>query len=310
MKRCVSHFILLLFLFFSEIYASPISNYHATFIPLFTRDGHLKIALRHFQKDQQVFFLSVDPYDYKTEVFPVTALFSKSPEDLKNTPYIKSLLRYTTYPGTLENAGITHSENTGQGVFLTVDMCPSSHPFEREFYDRLVALSDKNHAPFPVAISVSGLWILHHKNEFQWLLDMQQAKKLNITWVNHSFSHVYFSDLPLSQNFLLFHATHLKDEILATEKILLQADQVPSVFFRLPGLVANAHVLQKLRKYGLIPVGADAWLAKNQKPTNGSIVLVHGNGNEHEGIVEAMPYLQDPNIQWLPLSKALPDNSL
>jgi hypothetical protein len=43
-------------------------------------------------------------------------------------------------------------------------------------------------------------------------------------------------------------------------------------------------VFAKITAYGLIPVGSDAWLAKNQKPQNGSIVLVHANGNEPYGI--------------------------
>jgi hypothetical protein len=35
---------------------------------------------------------------------------------------------------------------------------------------------------------------------------------------------------------------------------------------------------------GLVPVGSDAWLAKNQRPGEGSIVLVHANGNEPLGV--------------------------
>jgi hypothetical protein len=34
----------------------------------------------------------------------------------------------------------------------------------------------------------------------------------------------------------------------------------------------------------LIPVGSDAWLGLNQWPKEGSIVLVHANGNEPIGI--------------------------
>ncbi len=39
--------------------------------------------------------------------------------------------------------------------------------------------------------------------------------------------------------------------------------------------------------YGLVPIGSDAWLAgnaKDQDPAPGSIVLIHGNGNEPLGI--------------------------
>jgi len=34
----------------------------------------------------------------------------------------------------------------------------------------------------------------------------------------------------------------------------------------------------------MIPIGSDAWLAKNQWPKEGSIVLVHANGHELIGI--------------------------
>jgi hypothetical protein len=59
---------------------------------------------------------------------------------------------------------------------------------------------------------------------------------------------------------------------------------LPSAFFRFPGLVSDPKLVRRVISYGLIPVGSDAWLAKNQAPSPGSIVLVHGNGNEPIGI--------------------------
>ena len=58
----------------------------------------------------------------------------------------------------------------------------------------------------------------------------------------------------------------------------------PSVFFRFPGLVSDQELVRRVIGYGLITVGSDAWLAKNQAASQGSIVLVHGNGNEPIGI--------------------------
>ena len=52
----------------------------------------------------------------------------------------------------------------------------------------------------------------------------------------------------------------------------------------LPGLVSDSNIFDKVISYGLIPIGSDAWLAKNQIPGQGSIVLIHGNGNEPVGI--------------------------
>jgi hypothetical protein len=59
---------------------------------------------------------------------------------------------------------------------------------------------------------------------------------------------------------------------------------VPSVFFRFPGLVSDKDHVLAVMAYGLIPVGSDAWLGKNEQPKVGSIVLVHANGNEPIGV--------------------------
>jgi len=72
--------------------------------------------------------------------------------------------------------------------------------------------------------------------------------------------------------------------VLKTEAAMIENGLLPSVFFRFPGLVSDAALVRRVVSYGLIPVGSDAWLAKGQAPSSGSIVLVHGNGNEPIGI--------------------------
>jgi hypothetical protein len=42
--------------------------------------------------------------------------------------------------------------------------------------------------------------------------------------------------------------------------------------------------MQAVSRFHLVTLGADAWLAKGQKPGRGSIVLVHPNGNEPKGL--------------------------
>jgi hypothetical protein len=69
-----------------------------------------------------------------------------------------------------------------------------------------------------------------------------------------------------------------------TEKELIDKGQIPSLFFRFPGLISDREIYLKVISYGLVPVGSDAWLAKNQMPSDGSIVLVHANGNEPLGL--------------------------
>ncbi len=185
-------------------------------------------------------------------------------------------------------------------TILSVDLCPSSKPLEKDFFEKLASSKQK---PFPVAIAISGLWIIQHPDEFNYLIKLKQQNKLDITWVNHSFSHIYYDDLPDSKNFLLTEMINFNAEVFLTEKYLLEHDQTPSVFFRFPGLETNAKLLTKLKKFGLIPLSADAWLAKDEPILPGSIVLVHGNGNEHIGIESLMPNLL--NFKWTPLTNAL-----
>jgi hypothetical protein len=55
--------------------------------------------------------------------------------------------------------------------------------------------------------------------------------------------------------------------------------------------------MQAVRRHHLISLGADAWLALNQRPHDGSIMLVHPNGNEALGL---KIYAQDAAIGALP----------
>jgi len=288
---------------------SPIvMNYHSVFIPCFDQQDNMQIATRMYYSNNVAYFLLVNPNTLSTQTLAASELKFRSyftARELQNTPYIKSLARYTSPSYTLQNYGLIEAEYPAKGMFLTIDMCPSSKPFEENFFKFLVELASQTGHPTPIAISISGLWILQHPFEFQWLINKKIQNKLAITWVNHSFSHTNYSDLPLEHNFMLARPGDFENEILETEKLLLQNNQLPSVFFRFPGLVSNKTLILKLRELGLIPIGSNAWLAKNEEPSNGSIILVHGNSNEHQGIVAIMPLLYNVSLSWLPLTEAL-----
>ena len=81
-------------------------------------------------------------------------------------------------------------------------------------------------------------------------------------------------------SFMLTRGLDPDYEILETERLLIANGGTPSVFFRFPGLVSSSALMQAVRRHHLISIGADAWLAKGQKPGPGSIILVHPNGNE------------------------------
>jgi hypothetical protein len=52
-----------------------------------------------------------------------------------------------------------------------------------------------------------------------------------------------------------------------------------------------------VREHHLISLGADAWIALNQTPRDGSIMLVHLNGNEELGL---KIYQRDADEKKLP----------
>ena len=85
---------------------------------------------------------------------------------------------------------------------------------------------------------------------------------------------------------------------------MLKNGLLPSAFFRFPGLVSDQQLVYKITDLGLIPIGTDAWLAKGQQPQAGSIVLIHGNGNEPVGVDDFIKLLRSKtqaivNKQWL-----------
>lgn len=77
--------------------------------------------------------------------------------------------------------------------------------------------------------------------------------------------------------------TDLDQEIFRVEQRLLDRGEVPSVFFRFPGLVSSPDLVDRVLALGLIPVGSSAWLAKDQRVRSGALVLTHSNGNEPLG---------------------------
>ncbi len=279
-----------------------IDGYRATFEAVRAEeDGRSLFVIRRFRQAGEHLALTVDPSTLKTEIRPDLKLIPERGFD-RSTPYLDALDAATSPPYPTENAGLRRARGAVDGYFLTVDMCPSKKPFESRFF---AGLASHGSGPFPVAISISGYWALEHEAEFASLIERQRIGELDVSWVNHSYTHRYVRGLPDRQNFLLMPGTDFEEEVLKTEQLLIAKGLTPSVFFRFPGLVSDAALVIALRRLGLVPLGTDAWLAKLQKPKFGSIVLVHGNGNEPFGISKVKPYLADPSVRWLGLNEAL-----
>ncbi|MFC3363905.1 polysaccharide deacetylase [Pedobacter fastidiosus] len=274
-----------------------------------TQNQEKLIALRSFANNNQKYLLLVNPNSLETKIdfankYALSSLeYSNVLAIFKNTAYVKSLEAALEKDLQLQNAGIDHAIPNEKGITLTIDLCPSHKGLDRIIFQSVFDEFKKIEQPAPIAVSVSGKWMLKHQDDLNWLKSLVDKKELNITWVNHSYNHEVNS-LPLAENFLLAPGTNLDIEVLENEKLMLKNGLTPSVFFRFPGLVSDKSIVEKIEAYGLIPIGSDAWLAKGQQPNAGSIVLIHGNGNEEIGVKDFIQLLKAKQAdvitkQWL-----------
>jgi hypothetical protein len=132
-----------------------------------------------------------------------------------------------------------------------------------------------------------------HALDWAWLVAERDGGRLAITWVNHSENHRYSPGQGLEGNFLLLPGTDLESEIFPVEQRLLDRGEVPSVFFRFPGLVSSPELVDRVLALGLVPLGSSAWLAKDQLVKVGALVLTHANGNEPLGEARLLAWEAD-----------------
>ena len=262
-----------------------------------------RVLLRRFEQGGRQRALVVDPATLHTEIDSsarLPAACSPWPAvraALSDTPYGQALADAARNETGLEDAGIVHALPPGAGVVLTVDLCPSRRPLDRSLFEKVIAEFGPEERPVPFAVAITGVWMAEHPDDLAWLLDRVHRGDAEITWINHSFSHRFTPGTPLARNFLLDPRTDLEAEILRTEQAMLEHGMVPSVFFRFPGLVSSRELFDRVVAHGLIPVGSDAWLAKGQRATGGSIVLVHGNGNEPLGIKDFLQLVHGEGLK-------------
>jgi len=253
--------------------------------------GPSVVVLRSFKEGGARAYLVVDPRTLATRVVPAAAVrLEKRPwaevrRAVADLPYGRALRDAAANENELQGAGLRRLRPARPGIDLTLDLCPSTRPLDRRLFTALVEGLGEEERPAPVAIALTGSWMERHRADLDWLVSLEAGGKLSITWVNHSFHHRASPDRPLDSSFLLEPGTDVRTEVLQTERAMLAAGLLPSVFFRFPGLVSRPPVFDEVEALGLVPLGSDAWLAKTRGPTkDGSIVLVHANGNEPVGV--------------------------
>ncbi len=248
-------------------------------------DGRRAVSIREMTIGSERVALLADPEALTTRLERAACWTCRdaSDEELASTRMGRAISASAEAPGIqhrgfLENAGLTRGARPG--AFVTGDLCPSKRPLDRAFFARLASTGPHT----PVALAVSGLWLSHHEKDFRWLVSQRDAGALDIVWVDHTYTHPYRRKLPNGSNFLLTKGVDADNEILRTERLIIANGETPSLFFRFPGLVSSDPLMQAVRRFHLVTLGADAWLAIGQRPGPGSIVLVHPNGNEPLGL--------------------------
>jgi hypothetical protein len=268
------------------------------------------MILRQFENRGKGYFMLVNPQTMQTRI-DETNIYQVKPMTLaearaffKNTAYIKAIDKAEKLSGNIQDAGIENGMPQETGINLTADLCPSHRPLDRRIFTDIFNEFKKVERPVPIALSITGIWMLQHPQDLEWLKQLQAEHEIYITWINHSYNHRVSAKLPLKENFLLEPGTDINYEVLETEKAMLKNGLLPSVFFRFPGLVSDQQLVYKITDFGLIPIGTDAWLAKGQQSQAGSIVLIHANGNEPIGVDDFIKLLQSKTQsiakkQWL-----------
>jgi hypothetical protein len=301
--RSIFFLSLISFLGINILCAQQISDYQLYFAECHSAEGvDSFICLRKYSYEKQTYLLVVNTRTLYTDLVSADQ-FAVSGESWPEvftrnitTPYVQALLEAEKNASRLQDAGITHTLPDERGVVLTIDLCPSLKPLNRDIFVKIIQNFSAEEKPVPLAVAITGVWMNEHPQDLLWLQNLEKEKEVQITWINHSYHHRFNRSLPLSRNFLLEKGTNIDSEILPTEIAMIERGMKPSVFFRFPGLVSDTLVFRKITELGLIPIGSDSWLAKNYQPHSGSIVLIHGNGNEPVGIKRFLELLQKERV--------------
>jgi len=255
-------------------------------------NGTFFYTTRSFILNRSRVYLAVDGQNLSSQIIDGACLHSCEDIDeqtFKYSLYGQLLDESGSFPYPLQNDGITSGH--GNKVALTIDMCPSSRGLSTKVYDVLVKRANSKNRAIPVGIAMTRAWKNRWPNKFATIKNYHAQGLLHVEWINHSSNHAYKRGAPFSQNFLLIPGTNIEDEVLGNEIALIESGVTPSSFFRFPGLVSNQNLMRYVTDHGLIVLGSKAWLAKNEVPDFGSIILIHGNKNEPIGEDKLFRYI-------------------
>jgi hypothetical protein len=302
-------FFILSFVFYcsSVLAIDELSNYRPILKSCFKKNTPW-LQIREFESHGKILGLFVHPENLSTSINQVNEFDCHESSVLADDTRMGMLLKKSlSSPYPTFNDGLIQSSST-DGYFITVDLCPSENgEFEVGILDKIMQQSIKQKKPIPIGFAVTGRWLKNNQLYFQYLNQLEKSQFIKISWINHTDHHFYQPKNSYDNNFMIKSPWSIKDEVLDLEKKLIEKDISPSIFFRFPGLVSNESLMEKLKSLFLIPLGSNSWMAKKQIPKPGSIILLHGNGNESHGIHAFEGWFDSQNeiINFLSLEKDL-----
>ncbi|MDB4947150.1 MAG: hypothetical protein JWP97_6684 [Labilithrix sp.] len=263
--------------------------------------GHRVAVIRTAVFDSQAAKLVVDEDSFATSLVTSAALArssrAASGADSASSPWSESLAEVSRRGAALEHLAVTPASLGATEPFaLTIDMCQSRKAWEKRLFDWAVDLAHQRGEPTRIGIAMTGVWAKAHPTELDQLLAWQRTGKLDITWINHSSTHpLHCLDASCRRaEFLTNASVDMVEEVLGEERVALARGMAPSVLFRFPGLTHDAHRLAQLARLSVMAIDGDGWIAKGQPIAPGAVVLVHGNGNEPEGITGFLKQVGTP----------------
>lgn len=257
------------------------------------KSGAVIATLRQLRLDGVEARVVVDVNALVTSVVPSAAWTNATTQTSDDdAPWLRAHER--SAPDAYVKLSETRAEDGATEIAISIDMCQSSRAWNKNLYDELSRLGDVLGTPVPIGIAMTGGWARAHAAEFS---DLQRraSDNLAVEWINHSNTHpLHCTDSSQRTcHFLTDQSVDFQAEVLGLEQVLLARGEVAGPLFRFPGLVHDARRLGQLDDLGLFALDANAWLAKGQPVVPGSVILVHGNGNEPPGIQKVMTWLRD-----------------
>lgn len=249
-------------------------------------DTNFKIIRKFLNRNETKYF-GVNVNSLETVVLNDKDIISAKIIKKENSRFDNALQKYTMQPIKQLNKGINSDKVIN--TLLTIDLCSSCKYKSILWEDKLlfswlVSEAKASNTLVPVGIAITAKWINDNKDKLEQL-KLWNNKYLKIVWINHSKSHKLNPDEYGKYQFLIAKDSDFKDEVLSNEVTMLENDIIPSVFFRFPGLKYNDELLKSLNDMSLIAIDANAWINKGEKIKNNSVILLHGNGNEHSGVI-------------------------